>query len=73
MIIGEIRKAREIENLQLLPERQYHISDSQLKRRVKRLEIKVEEQAKLIRLLQWQMKEIIKEKAIWSLSGINIR
>jgi len=49
-----------IENLQLVSDvghRQLTI----LERRVERLEVKVEEQAKLIKLLQWQNKELSKK------------
>lgn len=54
-----------LENLVLLPSRRYHLPDTLIKVRIKRLEAKVEEQAKLIRLLQWQIKgERIYEKFI---------
>ena len=47
-----------IENLKLLPNRSYHVSDSQLKQKIKRLERRVEEQNRQIQLLKWRIKEI---------------
>lgn len=46
-----------IENLQLLDDQKYHIVDSVVKSRVTRLEALVEEQAKQIRFLSWQIRE----------------
>jgi len=56
-----IKDDNRIENLQLLPSRKYHIADNLQKSRIAMLEIKIEKQAKEIRLLKWQIKLPLEE------------
>jgi len=56
-----VKNDNRIDNLKLLPNRNYHQSDLVLKSRLKQLECKVKEQDKELRLLKWQLIELRKE------------
>lgn len=63
--INGIKDDNRIENLELLPDKRFHLSDNLLKSQLHQLEIKVEEQAKQIKLLRWQLAQRI-EKMVGS-------
>lgn len=53
-----IKDDNRIENLQLLPDKRFHLVDMNAKKQLQKLETKVDEQAKQIRLLKWQIKQL---------------
>ena len=53
-----IRNDNRLENLELLPASKYHLVDTVIKSRLKKLEVLVEKQAIQIKLLQWHIKEL---------------
>lgn len=53
-----IKDDNRLENLMLLPTSTYHLIDKLTKARITKLEHKVEQQAKEIRLLQWHIREL---------------
>lgn len=57
--INGVKNDNRLENLQLVSELG-HRQVTLLEQRIQRLEIKIEEQSKLIRLLQWQLKQEVK-------------
>jgi len=57
----ENRSDNRIENLELLPSAYKHDALTRLATSFKKLESKIEEQSKLIKLLQWQVKELNKQ------------
>lgn len=53
-----IKDDNRVENLQLLPDKRFHLIDSNAKKQLEKLESKIDEQTKEIRLLRWQIKQL---------------
>ena len=62
--INGIRDDNRVENLKLLSALSYHFLDTLVKRHIRKLEKKLDNQTKEIRLLRWQVKELQQTKVL---------
>lgn len=59
-----LKQDNRIQNLELLAGSKYHLIDMATKRQISRLEKEITEQAKEIKLLQWQIKELEAQRRV---------